>query len=505
MGYSFQAKHANLVSFLVHRNAKPPRSTRREVEEFLFSLAMPRSDLREAFISGLDGSWQRQIREVSHQILGDLEVFPDTPLPNSSVAAKLRPLAKYFSYFSLFSLVLVGDEDEDGDQFATAFFREAAIASGEHGLFLKPEGFSGNLSFLDPFPSITAFSATPAEYPSVAFWTPTGQAVVLKLEDGAHFYWERLQPILDGSKNILQSLAVEISKKRNERKGRTILHLSDLHLGAPSVAAKRQYLKASLRSVSERADRVVLTGDLFDNPNSELRTQFDEFRTDLEIFTKDNIIIIPGNHDVRFNGNKFGGYGESYKAFSNLWQPIVVDDEMKAVFLCFDSCEEGSFARGRVSAEQRLAVAGQLEALTNKNSDLLEYTKIALVHHHPLPFDSEPEATAFYQRVIQAVFPPDKFLAFENAGEFNVWCEKRDVSLILHGHKHAPRQTWTDEGILVVGCGSTTGVANAPMCYDLVTLDPDSQAWSVSFFHDEHADGGGFQLQSVSLSAPRNH
>lgn len=505
MGYAFQAKHSNLVSFLVHRKAKPPRSTKREVEEFLLSLAAPTIDLGEALISGLDGSWQQQIQEVSHKILGDLERLPDSPLPNAKVTAKLYPLARYFGSFSLFSLLLVGDEDEQGDQIATGFFREAAIASGEHGLFLKPEGFTGNLSFLDPLPSITAFSATPAEYPSVAFWTPTGQAVVLTLEDGKHFYWKQLQPILDGSKNILQSLASAISKKGSERKGKTILHLSDLHLGAPSVAAKRQYLKASLRSVSERADRVVLTGDLFDNPTAELRTQFDEFRADLEIFTKDNIVIIPGNHDVRLHGNKFGGFGESYKAFSNLWQPTVVDDEMKAMFLCFDSCEEGSFATGRVSAEQRLAVAGQIEAQTNKNADLLEYTKIALVHHHPLPFDSEPEATALYQRAIQAVFPPDKFLAFENAEEFNVWCAKRDVSLILHGHKHAPRQTWTDDGILVVGCGSTTGVDDAPMCYDLVTLDPDSQAWSVSFFHDEHADGGGFQLQSISLSAPRNH
>jgi len=121
---------------------------------------------------------------------------------------------------------------------------------------------------------------------------------------------------------------------------------------------------------------------------------------------------VPGNHDVRSNGNRFGSLGESYKAFSNLWQLTVVDHDMKAIFLCFDSCEEGSFARGRVSQSQRLAVASQIDSIIQRDPHCADYTRIALVHHHPLPFDSEPRATALYQRVVQSIFPADQFLAF---------------------------------------------------------------------------------------------
>lgn len=503
MGYSFEAKHANLVSYIISENAKPPRSTQQEVMGFLYSLAYPMTDPTESLISGLDGDWQRQIQSTAERIIPALEKLPDDPMPSSKYTFLLNPLRRYFSGFGLYSMLLVSSEDYEGEAEAARFFHEAAISSGKYGLFLKPKGFRENLNFLDPLSSVAAFSQMPTEYPSVSFWTPDGKAVVTSLSDGIEFYFEVIQPILENPKELIGRLTSAIVKKRSQMRPKRILHLSDLHLGNKSVAAKRQYLKGALRPISSKVDRVVLTGDLFDNPTSELRTQFDEFRSDLELFTKDNIIIIPGNHDVRTSGNKFGKFGESYKAFSNLWQRTVVDDEMKAIFLCFDSCEEGSYARGRVSSNQRLSVAADIDNVLHNKPHCEDYTKIVLVHHHPLPFDAEPEATALYQRAVQSIFPADKFVAFENYVEFNTWCSNRGVSLILHGHKHAPRQSWTDDGILVVGCGSSTGVEGTPMCYDLVTLDADTQAWSVSFYYDQHADGGGFKLQSVSLSAPK--
>lgn len=519
MGYAFEAKHTNLVSFVLDRKGKPPRSTKKEVLSFVRSLAEPTGDPRETLISGLDGEWQSGIQSTALKVIEALERLPDSPLPDQRCTLLLKPFREHFSGFALFSLLLVSQDDQTGEHEATKFFHEAARASGPHGLFLKPQGFSENLNFLDPLSAASALSRMPTEYPSVTFWTPkeiampylkgmrplpVSEAVTLGLEEGIEFYFRTLQPIFENPKGMFGRLFSAIRKKRSEKSRKTVLHLSDLHLGNKQVTAKRQYLKGALRSVCKKVDRVVLTGDVFDNPTSELRTEFDDFRSDLELFTKDNIILVPGNHDVRSSGNRFGKLGESYKAFSNLWQPTVVDHDMKAIFLCFDSCEEGSFARGRVSQNQRLAVASQIDALIQKSPECAEYTRIALVHHHPLPFDEEPEATALYQRVVQSIFPADQFVAFEDNEAFNRWCENRDVSLILHGHKHSPRQAWTDDGILVVGCGSTTGVEATPLCYDLVTLDPDTQAWSVAFYFDEHADGGGFRLQSVSLSAPKN-
>ena len=92
-------------------------------------------------------------------------------------------------------------------------------------------------------------------------------------------------------------------------------------------------------------------------------------------------------------------------------------------------------------------------------------------------------------------------MEFENADEFLKWCSARGVSLVLHGHKHVPRQKIGLDDMLIVGCGSTTGVENSPMCYDVVTVDPNTARWSVSFYHDPNADGSGFKVQNVTLDS----
>ncbi len=144
-------------------------------------------------------------------------------------------------------------------------------------------------------------------------------------------------------------------------------------------------------------------------------------------------------------------------------------------------------------------MAAAYNEAVSKDGGVAGYTKIALVHHHPLPFENEPEPETGYQRLLQRIFQPDKFVEFENADDFNKWCLKQKITLILHGHKHFPRQSKLGDETLIVGCGSTTGVENTPMCYDIVTLNDASDQWSVTFYMDENGDGGGFEVQAVTL------
>ena len=53
--------------------------------------------------------------------------------------------------------------------------------------------------------------------------------------------------------------------------------------------------------------------------------------------------------------------------------------------------------------------------------------------------------------------------------------------------------------VTIVGCGSSVGVEGKPMCYDIVSINPATQRWSVSFHHDERGDGSGFELQNVAI------
>jgi hypothetical protein len=115
--------------------------------------------------------------------------------------------------------------------------------------------------------------------------------------------------------------------------------------------------------------------------------------------------------------------------------------------------------------------------------------------------------TTVYERLLINVFgSEEKFIAFEQSDEFVEWCAANGVSMVLHGHKHIPRQRnvlvkigGDMKELMIVGCGSTTGAEGKPMCYDVVAFNPQTKKWNVSFFHDERRDGSGFRVQSVKL------
>jgi 3',5'-cyclic AMP phosphodiesterase CpdA len=279
--------------------------------------------------------------------------------------------------------------------------------------------------------------------------------------------------------------------------------LSDFHFGTREATRRRSWLKEQLTTELAAIDRVVVTGDLFDNPEEPLRESFDEFRIDVENITGKDLLVIPGNHDVRRNGNALGPFGRNPEYISDLrWSPVVFDEELQTVFFSFNSCETGNFARGSVGERQKLDRAVLFDRERRRRPEVDRFLKIALVHHHPYAYGSMP--TALYERLLSSLFGgEEKFIAFEEADAFIEWCASRDVSLVLHGHKHVPHLTMVRE-ITIVGCGSTTGIDGKPMCYDIVTMDPATKHSNVLFYHDENGDGSGFKLQNVAIDM-RSH
>ena len=190
------------------------------------------------------------------------------------------------------------------------------------------------------------------------------------------------------------------------------------------------------------------------------------------------------------------------------WQPLVIDDDLECVFFCFNSVEVGNLARGSVTDSQRMRIASlfneQLaERRRNGENDLNAYTRIALVHHHPFAYETVP--TAGYDTFLRVITGnEDTFTRFEEAEQFISWCAERQVSLILHGHKHVPHHVQADVDVrgqrhtmVAVGCGSTTGAENSPLCYDVVSLNPTSGRWGVSFYCDASNSGAGFRQQEI--------
>ena len=76
----------------------------------------------------------------------------------------------------------------------------------------------------------------------------------------------------------------------------------------------------------------------------------------------------------------------------------------------------------------------------------------------------------------------------------------------LHGHKHVPFHAQANvtvggrrNTIMVIGCGSTTGAEDSPLCYDVVSFDPASTRWGVEFYRDASNAGAGFRIHEVAI------
>lgn len=503
MGAMFDISHINLVGYLTdEKGLSAPRSDLHTIGTFLMSLTYGNNLISST--QGMVDDWTKKVTEGAAELYHRLNFQFDKPSNLEPIDSKsyLNPLRKYFTGYDFYALI-ISSESYDSDQDVLKFFMEAGYSSGKNGLVLLPRGQyeSGFTQFVDPFPALKALANNPIAPPSVLFWTRLGSACALPLKEALDFLRrDLLYALSDGQQATDKAIAYQATKRRSKR----ILHLSDLHLGLAESTQRRSYLKRHIRSLLPSVDRVVVTGDLFDTPSEELRASFDEFRRDIEECSKKRLLVVPGNHDIRTKGNKIGNAGSHAEYFSDLeWLPIEVDHDMQTVFFSFNSCESGNFARGSVSLRQRLSRAEIHDQEVSNRAQVQDYFNIALVHHHPINYGSQP--TALYERILAMFGGDERFIAFEQSEDFIKWCIDRNIGLVMHGHKHIPHLSTikpfqeNSSEISTIGCGSSTGAEGKPMCYDIVTIEPSTKRWSVSFYQDERGDGSGFTLQNVAL------
>jgi predicted phosphodiesterase len=436
-------------------------------------------------------SRERFRRSVRHSLGKNDEYFS-----SETVARLLEPLREFFEGYSLYALVL---GERNTHKQVDDFFQRAAMSERIDTFVAMPMDFSNFSTIVDPLPLLNVLAESSSTPPLVVFWTSMGSALALPLEKSREVF-SLLEQIPDRN---AQSVEAVLRECQPDRIAKRILHISDLHLGCTTVQGRRHYLKTHLKKLSADADRIVATGDLFDSPDESFKQLFLEFRDDVRAYTKKELIVVPGNHDVRPRGIM----GRNYEPIVDLgFVPLVCDDELRTVFLCFNSNENGMLARGHISNSQRLTVATQLEDLERRKPETSQYTKICLVHHHPIKYADR--STDWYQRIGRGLFGnSEQFEELENAAEFMQWCTGRSVSLVLHGHKHIPRRVIAErtarqqtKEITVIGCGSTSGVKGSPLCYDVVYLDPDTGRFNIKFFQDDSNDGAGFgEVEMVAI------
>jgi 3',5'-cyclic AMP phosphodiesterase CpdA len=272
-----------------------------------------------------------------------------------------------------------------------------------------------------------------------------------------------------------------------------IVHISDLHVGKQykhrltwpggarnaNESSAAELLRDDLKSLGllGRVDGVIFSGDfVWDAAMEEfLRAKevIEEMLTEICVH-KDRALLIPGNHDVRWDPGEFASTPlqnrasrETFDAFLALLGKVpvagadvleIASRSRKVVLriIGLDSNRvEGPEAAGIgfVSHQSLSEAKSMLEASDMRNESATRLTWIA-VHHHIFPAASSGLAEA--QR--------KKISVMANAAEILDYANQWKVEMILHGHEHQPSVTvarrWpVDVGdvfapIAAVGAGS---------------------------------------------------
>lgn len=510
MGAIFKLEHANIMAYVTSRSSGPPRVLRQDLADFLEVLAYR---AKEYLIPerGFE-PWPEQISTIAKEALGRMESMPGmhqalTVAPPITLRL-LEDLRFEFSDYSLYALAVGSNER------LQSIAREFANAP-MYGqlLVLIPEYCTGerNLEVLDPVPAFSGALHAASDWPGFQFWTRTGTSAFARLDEAPELLKRLRNAMHDGprphpfppfSSTSGFDYVLREWSKRTIRPYRRLLHLSDLHFGTTDASENQALLDAELREVVQKVDRVVITGDLFDTPKKNYATLFTNFRNSItHLAGGREPISITGNHDQRM----IGLFGDDYKQVALIGsRKIVVDDQCEMVFVCFNSSEKGSLARGRITKAQFRQLGGDYRTLTSARQELKDYLPVVLVHHHPFSFDVAPETLV--QRALAAIGLRDEsFLAMVDAADLHQWCLDWKIRTILHGHKHKARYIEREIAgaedrinLTAIGCGSSLGAEGKPMSYNMLEWDSRTQRWTVSFL--ESVNGGAFRETVAAVS-----
>lgn len=542
MGLRFPIQFANIVGHLTWSQSLPqPRVIPEDLIDFyrFLSKAAEYGEVEESSAKILFSKniiWRKKVSEAVQKelfFLNRSKIFSGLPLRIPVTRGFKSKLKNLFSDFLLSCLFICTREDAKNIGISLDENFKFLSESSEEILFLLPDGlddFSEAINILDPFPAFEKVAKFPERLPGVLFWTPEGQTAFSPLEEAVEFLNNliKLDSLEDFTiKEGLMKLEKTVERIFPSTTPKTILHLSDLHFGKKTAIRNQEYLLSHLHTVIPETNRIIITGDLFDSPVDNAKQLFANFHSSLHRLSGKEPLIIPGNHDRRVLGNF--ALNSFLKSYLNLnWSKLIeIDDEIKCVFFCLNSAREGTFARGNISDDQmrELAILYNNQVICNRNLD--GYLRIALIHHHPIPFEEGEEIVSrppktFLKKLVKMIpladidsiwrlfgyfgIRQEHFLSLSNSEDFLQWCADRNIALLLHGHKHLQRHavkflssktTDSYSQLNAIGCGTSLGAGGYPLTYNILNWNDTTKRWTTTFYADNNY--GGFTPQSITI------
>ncbi|OIJ68175.1 metallophosphoesterase family protein [Streptomyces mangrovisoli] len=511
MGSRFDLSASAVVAHLLATDREPRRLEGYGMSDFLGAVS------RGNLFTSSSRSFGDDLRDRANDSMRRLQREQNTSavLSGSSVRRVLEPLTEVLSRYQVVVLP-IGSADHQRQLNELA--REAARGPGRGHLVLMPTLYEpkANARVLDPDEGVSDALKRRDEWPGAIFAVRGEASFFLPLEAACRTVTEL--SARDGEvRSVVRQARVESEHgAAAARRGRRrLLHLSDLHLGARQPNGLGQFLQYAVARF-EPLDRVVITGDLFHQPRREHRQQYTQFESQLRKLTPVDPIVVPGNHDQRILGTRIGLLGRWRNQLADLrWNSgHVYDQNAGIVFLCFDSSRTGSAARGGIGNDQFVDVATGYDA-AQQGASFDDCLRIAVLHHHPYPYPLAGEVPVIDsgsdRRRWSAV--RERLLEMVDAEQFLAWCAARDVSLVLHGHRHRPRlvndriatgdRTRPEHSLLTVGCGASLGAGGGPLSFNVIDWNQATGSWSVDFQISEN-DARGFRSVAVQAASGRD-
>ena len=241
-----------------------------------------------------------------------------------------------------------------------------------------------------------------------------------------------------------------------------ILHISDLHFGAPYVEEAGEALQRIVPTLDP--DAIVVSGDLSQRAKG---SEFEEARRFLDRLPQVPMLVIPGNHDVPLYrvAERFLSPHKNYcEVITPDLKPIMQLDE--AILVGLDStAPRRAITNGRINTNQ-LEHCERIFAEAPP-----EVARIVVAHHHfaPGPDYLRDRTMPKARRAIDC---------FVDQG----------VEMILGGHLHRSYignsldffpGNQRDRGIIIVQCGTTTssrgrGRERNENTFNLISVGPRS-------------------------------
>lgn len=245
-----------------------------------------------------------------------------------------------------------------------------------------------------------------------------------------------------------------------------ILHISDIHLGDDFGFPQTSSCNSGYRLIDIikkyfdfenkiKIGLIVMSGDITSRANMGILQGpgcdfLKELCKTLNI-NHNQVIIVPGNHDIPYKDANFHDYNHenSYKLFLkdfygeqkeiNGYDKFITKDGLMIDILRINS------ARLRNKEESNFGYVGwdDYRYIIEKNKKNENAIRIAVLHHHLIPVPNEEP--------IDSIYPYGSISATLDAGKVIEGLHHYNFDIVLHGHQHLPGINKISRGVLKAG------------------------------------------------------